>query len=311
MRRWPDRRGIKSRGTWPSNPILPRGICSGFLRTGGAPFPRISPPLTRAAAVYHRRFLAGRCAAGTGIDAATRVRANCATWYLSNMNWRVLQFMLFQWQITLNPKRTADVLALTLALGWCWSAACCCSRWMSAATIWARVGLARRAREYRPDPAEYADLTGHQAQIGPRAPLGTRVFAQHCAVCHGPNGAERGPAAPRCFHVLATSHPADSSTSPPRPASRPPTRISCGRSATACPRARCPYFSGLLSTEELNAVVAQVKSYSSAFSQTRRPIEIPARSRVRRKVWPAERRCLSPRLRRGATATPVAAASVR
>ena len=54
------------------------------------------------------------------------------------------------------------------------------------------------------------------------------------------------------------------------------------------------YFAGLLSAEELVAVVEQVKTFSTAFSQPRTPIEIPASIQVRLRVWPAEKRC-SPR----------------
>jgi len=67
-------------------------------------------------------------------------------------------------------------------------------------SIWARVGLARPSAEYRPDPAQYADLTWPPgADLDQGAPLGARVFARHCAVCHGPNGHGNGPAAPSMF----------------------------------------------------------------------------------------------------------------
>jgi cytochrome c oxidase cbb3-type subunit 2 len=32
--------------------------------------------------------------------------------------------------------------------------------------------------------------------LPPNAPLGARVYAQRCAVCHGPDGHGNGPAAP-------------------------------------------------------------------------------------------------------------------
>ena len=57
-------------------------------------------------------------------------------------------------------------------------------------SIWARVGLAHPSAEYRPDPAQYADLTWPPgADLDRGAPLGARVFARHCAVCHGAMGA--------------------------------------------------------------------------------------------------------------------------
>ena len=66
-------------------------------------------------------------------------------------------------------------------------------------SIWARLAW-RSQREYRPDPALYADLTWPPgADVDPGAPLGARMFAQQCAVCHGPDGNGNGPAAPSMF----------------------------------------------------------------------------------------------------------------
>ena len=45
--------------------------------------------------------------------------------------------------------------------------------------------------------SHYADLTWPPgADLPPNLPLGARVFAQRCAVCHGPDGRGNGPAAP-------------------------------------------------------------------------------------------------------------------
>src|SRR4249919_1899607 len=64
-------------------------------------------------------------------------------------------------------------------------------------SIWARVALALPSAEYRPDPALYADLTWPPgAHLNRDMPVGKRVFAQRCAVCHGPDGRGNGPAAP-------------------------------------------------------------------------------------------------------------------
>ena len=144
-------------------------------------------------------------------------------------------------------------------------------------SIWARVGLARPSAEYRPDPAQYADLSWPPgADLDRGAPLGARVFAQHCAVCHGPNGRGNGPAAPSLF-----PRPRDFSSGrfkyKSTAADEPPTDEDLLRTIRdGLPASAMPYFAGLLSTEELNAVVEQVKSYSSAFSRPGRPIEVPA-----------------------------------
>ena len=144
-------------------------------------------------------------------------------------------------------------------------------------SIWARVGLAHPSAEYRPDPALYADLTWPPgADVDPGAPLGARIFAQHCAVCHGPDGRGNGPAAPsmfprpRDFSIGKFKYKSTAAGEPPTDEDLLRT-IRDGLFASGM-----PYFAGLLSTEELNAVVEQMKSFSVAFSQSGRPIEIPA-----------------------------------
>ena len=67
-------------------------------------------------------------------------------------------------------------------------------------SIWARVALALPTTEYQPNPEQNADLTWPPgAHLEQGTPLGKRVFAQRCAVCHGPDGRGNGPAAPLMF----------------------------------------------------------------------------------------------------------------
>src|SRR5262245_26626176 len=64
-------------------------------------------------------------------------------------------------------------------------------------SYYARVGYARPTEIWQPDPAMYADLTWPPgADVRPDAPIGGRIFATRCAVCHGPDGRGNGPAAP-------------------------------------------------------------------------------------------------------------------
>src|SRR5260370_41326252 len=64
-------------------------------------------------------------------------------------------------------------------------------------SINARVGYATAVSEWQPSPSYYADLTWPPgADLPPNIPLGARVFARRCAVCHGPDGRGNGPAAP-------------------------------------------------------------------------------------------------------------------
>ncbi len=142
-------------------------------------------------------------------------------------------------------------------------------------SIWTRVGLAHASAEYQPDPAQYADLAWPPgADLNAEASVGARVFAEHCAVCHGPDGRGNGPAAPSMFprprDFTSASFKYKSTA-----ADEPPTdddllrTVRDGLHASAM-----PYFAGLLSAEELNAVVEEVKSFSAAFSRPGRPIEI-------------------------------------
>src|SRR5438093_5151976 len=64
-------------------------------------------------------------------------------------------------------------------------------------SYYARVGYAQPSEVWQPDPALYADLSWPPgADVGPDRPLGERVYARRCAVCHGPDGRGNGPAAP-------------------------------------------------------------------------------------------------------------------
>jgi mono/diheme cytochrome c family protein len=144
-------------------------------------------------------------------------------------------------------------------------------------SIWTRVALAYPSAEYRPDPAQYADLTWPPgADLNQSAALGARVFAARCAVCHGPDGRGNGPAAPSMF-----PRPRDFSSGTFKYKStavgEPPTDEDLLRTVRdGLPASAMPYFEGLLSTEELSAVVEQVKSFSNTFSRSGSPIEIPA-----------------------------------
>src|SRR6266581_6045245 len=70
-------------------------------------------------------------------------------------------------------------------------------------SVFARLGYAHPTSVWQPDRGVYADLTWPPgAELGPAVPLGQRVYAQRCAVCHGPDG--RGD---RKSTRLNSSHP--------------------------------------------------------------------------------------------------------
>jgi cytochrome c553 len=64
-------------------------------------------------------------------------------------------------------------------------------------SIYARVGYAQPVEAWQPDPKVYADLVWPPGSDLPaNVPIGQRIYAQHCQVCHGPDGRGNGPAAP-------------------------------------------------------------------------------------------------------------------
>jgi len=194
-------------------------------------------------------------------------------------------------------------------LGWCCSSACCCSRWMSAAPFGRGLGLIVQVRNTAgPGAVRGLDLAPG-ADLDNGAPLGRGYLRDTAPFATVRMDVETVRPRHRCSHVLATSHPAASSTNPLRPASRPrrgsPAHDSRWPSASAM-----PYFGGLLSTEELSAAVEQVKSFSSAFSRAGRPSKSLLRSRVRRRVWRAEKCCSPTKVAPRAMAMPVAAVSL-
>jgi mono/diheme cytochrome c family protein len=143
----------------------------------------------------------------------------------------------------------------------------------------ARNGYARPSEIWHPEPSRYADLTWPPgASLAKETPLGDRVFAQHCAVCHGPDGRGNGPAAPSMiprprdftageFHYKSTA------------AGEPPTDDELrGTVANGLHASAMPYFRDVLTAQEIDAVAKHVKQLSDAFQgPAPQPLTVPAR----------------------------------
>jgi mono/diheme cytochrome c family protein len=146
-------------------------------------------------------------------------------------------------------------------------------------SINARLGYSSPAEFWQPKPTLYADLTWPPgADLPPDTPLGKRVYAQRCAICHGPDGHGNGPAAPSMI---------------PRPrdftlglfkykstlAGQPPTDEDLvGTVTNGLPASAMPNFRDLLSDSEIRAVVAYVKQFSTVFNgASAQPIVVPPR----------------------------------
>src|SRR6266478_6637399 len=146
-------------------------------------------------------------------------------------------------------------------------------------SINARVGYATPVSEWQPSPSDYVDLTWPPgADLPPNIPLGARVFARRCAVCHGPDGRGNGPAAPSLI---------------PRPrdftggqfkykstvAGRPPSDADLIRVvANGLDASAMPHWRDILDSAALRAVVDYVKSLSPAFRGVHvAPLSVPPR----------------------------------
>lgn len=65
-----------------------------------------------------------------------------------------------------------------------------------ARSVIARLGYRQPVERWQPAARDYADLAWPPGNdVPPGASLGARVYAQRCAVCHGPDGRGNGPAA--------------------------------------------------------------------------------------------------------------------
>ncbi len=146
-------------------------------------------------------------------------------------------------------------------------------------SINARVGYANPAEVWQPDPTVYADLAWPPgSDVSSALPLGARVYAQRCSVCHGPDGRGNGPAAPsmiprpRDFTLGSFKYKSTAPGEPPGDADLEQVV------AEGLPASAMPYFKDLLSPAEIRAVVQQVKEFSSILPEMRpQPNPIPPR----------------------------------
>jgi mono/diheme cytochrome c family protein len=133
-------------------------------------------------------------------------------------------------------------------------------------SLYAQLGYARPTEIWRPAPTVYADLTWPPgADLPPDAPLGQRIYAQRCAVCHGPDGRGNGPAAPsliprpRDFTLGQYNYKSTAVGQPPSDDDLIHV-VSNGLQASAM-----PYWHDLLSEGEIREVVAYIKRLSPVF----------------------------------------------
>ena len=146
-------------------------------------------------------------------------------------------------------------------------------------SLFARFGYARPTSTWQPDPAVYADLTWPPgADLPPDVPLGRRVYAQRCAVCHGPDGRGNGPAAPSLVPRpgdFTLSQFKYKSTAP----GEPPTDADLMQVVSdGLPASAMAYWSDVLDTAAIRAVAGYVKTLARIPpAPPPRPLAVPPR----------------------------------
>src|SRR5947208_2943307 len=124
----------------------------------------------------------------------------------------------------------------------------------------ARLAYGTPTEVWQPAPSVYADLAWPPGAGMPAdAPVGERVYAQRCAVCHGPDGRGNGPAAPsliprpRDFTLALFKYKST-------PGNEAPTDADLRRVVTrGLAASAMPSFGVLLTEAEIAGVVEQVK----------------------------------------------------
>ncbi|HYN88529.1 MAG TPA: c-type cytochrome, partial [Ardenticatenaceae bacterium] len=146
-------------------------------------------------------------------------------------------------------------------------------------SLYVRLGYATPSQEWQPDPAVAVPIAWPPgADLPSDAPAGRRIYAEHCVVCHGPDGRGNGAAAPsliprpRDFTLGQFKYKSTPPGQPPSDADLVRV-VSNGLVSSAM-----PYWSDILSEAEIREVVAYVKTFSPVFQQTApEPLAVPPR----------------------------------
>jgi mono/diheme cytochrome c family protein len=144
-------------------------------------------------------------------------------------------------------------------------------------SVYARLGFSRPYQVWEP-PAPWARIAWPPgADVPPEAPLGARVFAQRCAVCHGPGGEGNGPAAPS-LHPRPRDLTVGELKYRTTPAGTPPSAADVLRTVRdGLAASAMPYFRDVLSDEEQRAVVGHVRALMGAAGPDAPPVAVSPR----------------------------------
>jgi len=146
-----------------------------------------------------------------------------------------------------------------------------------ARSYYARVAYGHPTEMWQPEPTRYTDIVWPPgSDVGADRPLGWRLYARACIVCHGPDGRGNGPAAPsliprpRDFTLRLFKYKSTLRSDPPTDDDLRKV-IADGLGASAMPS-----FKDLLNEQEIGALVEQVKQFAGIGGSQPRAITMPA-----------------------------------
>jgi mono/diheme cytochrome c family protein len=128
---------------------------------------------------------------------------------------------------------------------------------------YARHGSAEPTRVWRADPGYAAPIPWPPGRGLPaNAALGERIYAEHCAVCHGPNGRGNGPAAPS-LHPRPRDFSGGVFKIKSTPEGERPTLEDVRRTIKqGMPGSSMPSWADILTDAEVDAVAEYVRDFS-------------------------------------------------
>jgi mono/diheme cytochrome c family protein len=128
-------------------------------------------------------------------------------------------------------------------------------------SVYARLGAATPSRLWSPDPTRARAVAWPPgSEHGPDSPLGERLYARHCAICHGPDGRGNGPAAPS-LHPRPRDFTGGVFKLKSTAGSEAPTLADVRRTIEqGMPGSSMPAWRDLLSREEIDALAEYVRS---------------------------------------------------
>jgi mono/diheme cytochrome c family protein len=145
-------------------------------------------------------------------------------------------------------------------------------------SVLVRQAMTEPVSAWKPDPKLYADMPWPPAAGAPETATPVqKLYFEHCAVCHGPDGQGNGPAAPsmiprpRDFTQGAYKYKSTPAGAPPSDADLY-AAIADGLAASGMPE-----WKDILAPDEIRGLVGAVKSMSPVFSHGQSPLAVPPR----------------------------------